>query len=291
MTTPSGTTGRVVRSWGLGFSNADGVTRPRELVQRACDALSEVSGISLVPYVAQSYDDLTSAVAGGEVAFAWLPPIPAIELLDHGVAEPLVVPAREGDSTYRSAIVVRPGTIDGIGALRGRRIAWVSPDSASGYIVPRVYIAAEGHDVLHFFGSEVFLRDHRAVVDAVARGDVDAGATYCSLGPDGSVESGSWMADEGKPGRPLEVLATFGPIPGDAIVAATSVPAHARLAVTRYLLDVTNADQVLTKLLRTKALKIATRDHFDSLRHVLRTARARGYAALPPLSRRAIRVL
>ncbi len=279
-----------VRSWGLGFSNADGVTRPRDLVQRACDALSEVSGMRLTPYVAHSYDDLTSAIASGEVAFAWLPPIPAIELLDHGIAEPLVVPAREGDSTYRSAIVVRAGTVESLSALRGRRVAWVSPDSASGYIVPRVYIAAEGHDVLHFFGSEVFLRDHRAVVDAVVRGEADAGATYCSLGPDGRIASGSWLTDDGKPGRPLEALATFGPIPGDAIVAATSVPAHARLAVTRYLLDVTNEEQILTKLLRAKALRIATRDHFDPLRHVLRTARARGYAALPPLSRRAIRV-
>lgn len=280
-----------VRSWGLGFSNADGVTRPRDLVQRACDALSEASGMKLVPYVAQSYDDLTSAIASGEVAFAWLPPIPCVELLDHGIAEPLVVPSREGESTYRSAIIVRPGTITGIGALAGRRVAWVSPDSASGYVVPRVYIAAEGHDVLHFFGSEVFLRDHRAVVDAVARGEVDAGATYCSLGPSGRIESASWLTDDGKPARPIEALATFGPIPGDAIVAATAVPAHARLAVTRYLLDVTNEDQVLTKLLRTKSLRIATRDHFDSLRHVLRTARARGYAALPPASRRAIRVL
>jgi phosphonate transport system substrate-binding protein len=280
-----------VRSWGLGFSNADGVTRPREFVQRACDALTAASGLRLVPFVAQSYDDLTAAVAGGEVAFAWLPPIPAIELYDQNVAEPLVVASREGDSTYRSAVVVRPGTVEGIGALRGRRVAWVSPESASGYIVPRVYIAAEGHDILHFFGSEVFLHDHRAVIEAVARGDVDCGATYCSLGPDGRIASGSWLADEGRSGRPLEALATYGPIPGDAIVAATSVPAHARLSVTRYLLDVTNEDQVLTKLLRTKSLRIATRDHFDSLRHVLRTARARGYAALPPKSRRAIRVL
>ena len=278
------------RTWGLGFSNADGITRPRHLVHRACEVLSKVSGLSLTPYVAHSYDDLMSALSAEEIAFAWLPPIPAIELLDHGYAEPLVVPAREGDSTYHSAIIARPGAVTKIKDLEGRRVAWVSPDSASGYIVPRVFIAAAGHDIRKFFGSEVFLHDHRAVVEAVARGEVDCGATYCSLHPNGQVESGSWLNDEGARARPVQEVATFGPIPGDAFVASTSVPAHARLAVTRFLLDATNDDQILTKLLRTKFLRIATHDHFDSLRHVLRTARARGYAALPPKSRRAIRV-
>jgi phosphonate transport system substrate-binding protein len=278
------------RTWGLGFSRVDGVPRSRELVRRASDALSAVSGLTLRPVVTQSYEDLASAVIEGEVAFAWLPPIPAIELQDLGIAEPLCVPVREGDTTYRSALLVRQGAVTKLEELRGRRVAWVSAGSASGYIMPRVYIASEGHDVKRFFGSEVFLGDHRAVVDAVTRGDVDCGATYCSAGADGVVRSGAWLSADGHATRPVHALATFGPIPLDAFVAAASVPAHARLAVTRYLLDGT-AEHALTELLDTKTMRIATREHFDAFRHVLRAARARGYAALPPKSRRAIRVL
>jgi phosphonate transport system substrate-binding protein len=282
--------GKSKRSWGLGFSNADGATRPRELVARACEALGAASGLKLVPYVAQSYDDLASAVCGGEVGFAWLPPVPAIELMDHGIAEPLVVPVRENTSTYHAALVVREGSIDSLASLEGRRIAWVTPESASGYIVPRVHIAAAGHDVLHFFGSEVFLHDHRAVIDAVARGEVDVGATFCGVGPDGKVVSGPWLTEVGLATRNVRALCTFGPIPGDAFVGSTDIPAHARSAVTRFLLDESDGKKVLGKLLRTSGLRIATRDHFDGLRHVLRTAHARGYDALPPASRRAILV-
>jgi phosphonate transport system substrate-binding protein len=282
---------RQSRTWGLGFSNADGVRRPRDLVARACDALAGASGLKLAPYVAQSYDDLASAVCGGEVGFAWLPPVPAIELQDHGIAEPLVVAVRENASTYHCALVVREGAaIASLAELEGRRIAWITPESASGYIVPRVHIAAAGHDVRHFFASEVFLHDHRAVVDAVARGDVDVGATFCGVGADGKVVSGSWLTEVGMPVRKVRALCTFGPIPGDAIVAATDIPAHARSAVTRFLLQDTGDSKALSKLLRTSGLRIATREHFDPLRHVLRTAHARGYDALPPASRRAILV-
>ena len=66
--------------------------------------------------------------------------------------------------------------------------------------------------------------------------------------------------------------------PNDAIVGSTRVPASVRSSLTRWLLSPDERSQeLLAELFQVRSFRVASSVHFDSLRHMVRAARARGY--------------
>ena len=88
-------------------------------------------------------------------------------------------PSRYADRpAYCTDVVVRADAgIDGADALAGRRFAFTTPSSQSGYQAPRAFFAAAAlaHGGALFANTVGPLMTPRAVVDAVLRGDADAG--------------------------------------------------------------------------------------------------------------------
>ena len=83
----------------------------------------------------------------------------------------------------------------------------------------------------------------------------------------------------------------MGPIPNDALVAASEVPAAARSALTRWLLTLDGrAKDIFDGSARLGRFPRPGHDHYEVLRHALRAAHARGHDALPPSSRMRMRV-
>ena len=278
--------------WGFGIVQAQELERAgRAAFDELCALVSEGTGALFEPTVASSYEELSSLVEDGEVGLAWLPPMPTIELESRNRATVLAIPARNGATTYHSALVVRRGGPRTIGDLRTRRAVWVQRDSAAGYLVPRMHLAASGIDVLRYFSRELFVHAHPAVIDAIVSGDADVGATYCHVDPAGRVVRGAWIDDDGRSSRPIEVLATFGPIPNDALVGSNELPATTRSALARWLLaPPPRARELFQKLLGSSDLRVPAPAHYDTLKHMIRAARARGQDALPSSSRAGIRV-
>lgn len=277
--------------WGFGIVRANDWSDGRTPFQELCALASEAAGIRFEPVLTSSYDELAVAIRDGEVGLAWLPPIPTIELEGQGKASVLAIPARRGTVIYHAAFIVRRGGPKTLAELRGRRAAWVQRDSAAGYLVPRMHLAAQGFDVLRFFARELFVHSHSAVLDAVLSGDADVGATFCSVDANGRVVRSMWQDEQGNSIRPIEALATMGPIPNDALVAASEVPASARASLTRWLLTLDGrAKEIFTSLLGSGDFRVPAPNHYEMLRHALRAANARGQTALPPSSRMRMRV-
>ncbi|MBC7017853.1 hypothetical protein, partial [Salmonella enterica] len=117
------------------------------------------------------------------------------------------------------------------------------------------------------------------------------GATFCSVDSrTGKVLRSVWQDDEGVSIRPIEALATMGPIPNDALVASSEVPAGTRSSLTRWLLTLDGrAKQIFERLLGSGDFRIPAPNHYEMLRHALRAAHARGHDALPPESRMRMR--
>jgi phosphonate transport system substrate-binding protein len=285
----------LVGSWGFGIvPSSELQDAGRMLFEELCERASDEAGVRFSPVVATSYRDLLGALERRELGIAWMPPVPTIELVESkNIATPLAIPARRGRTTYRAALIVRRGGPKTIGELRGRRAAWVERDSAAGYLVPRMQLAAQGHDVLRFFSRELFVHSHPAVVEAVASGEADVGATYCHMEAatnSKKIARAPWTDDDGRSLRPIEAIATFGPIPNDALVGSTELPVAARASITRWLLDLDpRARDLFERILGAHDFRVPSPDHFDALRHALRAARARGHDAMPPESRRSIR--
>lgn len=285
----------VTIAWGFGIvPSTELQDAGRMLFDELCERASDEAGVRFEPVIASGHRELFAALERHELGIAWMPPVPTIELLDNRrLATPLAIPARRGLTAYHSALIVRRGGPKTIAELKGRRAAWVERDSAAGYLVPRMQLAGQGHDVLRFFSRELFVHAHPAVIDAVAGGEADVGATYCHVDPSTKkVARAPWTDDDGRPLRPIEAIATFGPIPNDALVGSNELPAPARAALTRWLLDLDpRARDLFERILGAHDFRVPSPDHFDALRHSLRAARARGHDAMPPESRRGLRAV
>jgi ABC-type phosphate/phosphonate transport system substrate-binding protein len=113
----------------------------------------------------------------------------------------------------------------------------------------------------------------------VASGAADVGATFCTLDPvTKRVVTAGWMAADGSKIRNVELVTTLGPIPNDAIVVASSVPASVRSSLTRWFLSPDERTQELfAELFQVSSFRVASAAHFEPLRHMVRAARARGH--------------
>ncbi|MGO8994012.1 MAG: phosphate/phosphite/phosphonate ABC transporter substrate-binding protein [Polyangiaceae bacterium] len=260
-------------------SHAVGAAQSR--LKELCVIASEATGVSFTPLHAPSYRELAEQIRHGEGGIAWMPPIPAIDLEEDGAATPLALPWRHESASYYSALVTREGRAKGVAELQGMRVAWVDKESAAGYLVPRMHLASLGLDARTFFAQETFAHSHLGVIDAVVSGAADVGATFCTLEPGTKrIMTAGWTAADGSKIRDVDLVATLGPIPNDAIVASSRIPASVRSGLTRWLLAPDDRSQdLLAELFQVRSFRVASSAHFDPLRHMMRAARARGYDA------------
>lgn len=104
--------------------------------------------------------------------------------------------------------------------------------SAAGYLVPRAMLRDAGIEPTRSFASQAFLGSHIAVIEAVARGAFDVGATFCSVDANRRLLRRAWTDEHG-----LKALAISDPIPGDTICVAPSVPARDARSIAERFVD------------------------------------------------------
>ena len=220
----------------FGYAGQGASTALRERVAQFSTVLGKLAKAELAVYDATSYEDLAHAIVRGDVDFAWLPPLTFVALERRNAVVPLVSAQRQGDTAFHSAIIVaKTSDFHEPEDLAGARAAWVDRYSASGYVVPRVGLAAVGVDPRVAFAEERFWHSHEAVVRAVVAGRADFGATYAGVGPSAEITRGPWMDVHGADDA-IRVLVSFGAIPGDVVAATSDLPAPKRDALTRALL-------------------------------------------------------
>lgn len=184
-----------------------------------CEALSGALDLDVEPHAAPDYPSLLEAMNAGRVDVAWLPPVLALRAASAGRALPIALPVRGGVSSFHSALFARAGTpLRRPEDLQGVRAAWVDRNSASGYLVIRASLRAQGVEPVEAFAEERFTGSHEGVVEAVLSGQSDVGATFMHH----SEGSGVWRAGWGDANT--HVIARVGPIPADVIAAGIHMP-------------------------------------------------------------------
>jgi phosphonate transport system substrate-binding protein len=185
-----------------------------------CQALSDATGLAVDALPATDYPSLLEAMHAGAVDVAWLPPVVALRAASTGRAIPIALPVRRGVSSFYAALFARAGTrFTRPADLQAARVAWVSAQSASGYLVIRAALRAQGVSLERAFSEERFFGTHASVVRAVLDGVADVGATFLhhDLASGGARRAGWGNAD-------VTVIARVGPIPADVIAAGVHVP-------------------------------------------------------------------
>ncbi|CAN5227537.1 hypothetical protein BH09MYX1_BH09MYX1_49760 [soil metagenome] len=270
--------------WGFGVAKAAGINAPDVILAELCIYASKATGEKFIPHIAPNYRDLAERLENGSMGLAWLPPILAVELEDKGTVAVVALPIRKGMVSYHCAFITRKGGPRTLAECAGKSVAWIDRESASGYVIPRLHLAAQGFDVGTFFQKESFLGTHPAVIDAVLAGRADVGVTFCNFDPvTKQILNAGWTEADGQSHRPVQLIETAGPIPNDAIVVSTKLSPTLRSSLTRWLLQINPAEKELfQRLVRASEFRVTPQSHFEPLRHMIRTARVRGFSLPPP---------
>jgi phosphonate transport system substrate-binding protein len=234
-------------------------------------------GAPVVLRVADSYGALADMVVRGEAQLAWMPPVLYVDTLSRLPLVPLLTAERGGCSEFCGVMF----TVDGskqtsIQDLRGSTVAWVDKESASGYLLPRAHLAAEGYNLKTLFARELFLGSHGAVVRAVFSGKADVGATFG--GPTGDdTRAGFGEFDDESGAR---VLFRTAPVPADLVACRTEVPVATRellIAILSHLGTFSVGRRVTRRLFGADAFVSVDEASLGRLRELVGAARARGW--------------
>ncbi|MDU0460788.1 MAG: phosphate/phosphite/phosphonate ABC transporter substrate-binding protein [Geobacteraceae bacterium] len=176
-------------------------------------------------------EGITQVSSLGDVTFA--------EASTQYAAVPILKPRnRDGVPYYRSAIIVRNDSpLKGIRELRGRTMAFGSPHSTSGNLIPR-YLLWDNGIGLRDLKSFTNLQHHDAVAKAILKGQFDAGAVK------------DVVAEKYKT-HGLRILAWSAPIPAVPLVVRKDAPADVVKALTTALLKLDRKNPDHRKMMQT----------------------------------------
>ncbi|KAF1080079.1 MAG: Phosphonate ABC transporter phosphate-binding periplasmic component [Candidatus Rifleibacterium amylolyticum] len=166
---------------------------------------------------ASNYTEIMNLLIEGKIDIAWLATMTSVEARKNPEIELLVKPIRFGTTSYRGIIIARQDSgIRNLKDLKGKKFAWVEPESASGYIFPKALLLEAGINTDKDFADETaFLNKHDAVVLNVLLGKYDAGACYD--------DARNTLREKAKMDE-LTILATTQDISNEPIVVRKSLP-------------------------------------------------------------------
>jgi phosphonate transport system substrate-binding protein len=258
-----------VLTFGIGPFHTD--EEGAELRDRAARTLSEALGqpVSIVSY--DSYASLETAVLQGRADLSWLSPAIFARTADSQAVELAAAISRGKGQSYRGVLFVkRDARANSVLDLQGAKVAWVDRDSCAGYLYPKLALDQRSVPPSRLFSSQTFLGSHVAVVRAVMRGDVDAGATYAQLAEGTErIHVAAWAAWTGADS--MRAMLVSDPIPSDVIATRRGLAGASTMkAKLLSLHERPGAGALLDELLGGPRLLDASASDYDAVRNALR---------------------
>jgi phosphonate transport system substrate-binding protein len=269
----------------LAFGVVTSDSNRRTWLKTACDVLSRKVGAVVYPQVARSYADLAASMESSSLELAWTPPLVAADLITRRAGSVVVVSRRDNSDHYRAVLfTLRDSGLQRPEDLRGKHVAWVDETSASGYVVPAMWLRDHGLPPEDLFGRQSFLGNHGAVARAVLRREVDVGATFAlfSAGLRATVEAG-WTEIDPKCADDVRMVLNAGSVPADCIMASSRVSEETRDRLAQGFCEQTEADAaVFRKALGADGYIRCPSDYVTSLRRLaLEASRTRRPSIAP----------
>lgn len=246
--------------------------------RRFADLLSEALGRSVEMVVAPSYQRLLRMIALGSVHVAWLPPAVFVRTEERARMRALLVSERARAGRYHGAMFMRADDPQQFpDELDEPVVAWVDGSSCAGYLFPRFALAEKGIHPDHFFGDQLVLQSHAAVVHAVAVGRADLGATYAHYeeGDAAMAEPvrAGWL--DVRTGIPMRQVLRTRAIPSDLICAERHVEEEMGadiVAAMRGLTQIDGGHQVLLDLFQVRGFAPYDPKQYEVVRAALNVA-------------------
>ena len=162
--------------------------------------------------------------------------------------------------------------INSFADLKGGTFCFVDPNSASGYIVPRIILKANGIDPDKDFKAVVNAGGHDKVAIAVYKGDCDAGVTWVDTRTDTGYKLYETYTDIG---TVLKVFALSERIPNDGVQYIKQLDAGTQKIITDALMEMSTdstAKQFLKDLYGIRGYQKIDSTFYDAFTAVLKAA-------------------
>lgn len=183
--------------------------------------LQHETGNKVKFYIAGDYGSLQEKIAKKHVDVGIFSPVPYVKAKeafpDLKYIATLVKRDAQGrrQEYYTSTIIANKHTgIRTLRDLRGRSFAFTDRSSSSGYVYPMIFFQDNHIDPETYFSKVYMLKKHTKVTAAIAKGAVDAGATY----------DRQMLEANDKFGDVLILVAEAGKAPFDAVACGAHVP-------------------------------------------------------------------
>jgi phosphonate transport system substrate-binding protein len=225
--------------------------------------LQKETGLVVKPNVGTDFAAVREAMGAGQAHIGWLNTFNYILASEKYDVDVGLVTQRYGATSYVGQINVGADTgITTLEDLKGKVMCWVDPNSTSGYIIPRIMLAANGVDPDKDFAQTVEAGSHDQVIIAVYNGDCDAGASFDDARD--NVEDDFPDVKE-----KVLVLATTPEIPNDSVSFIKDFPAEMRQQIIDALLAYAETDEgkeALNTLYDIEGLQAADDTFYDEFR-------------------------
>ncbi len=225
--------------------------------------LTEMTGLTVTSNVGTDFSSVREAMCAGQAQIGWLNTFNYVLANEQCGVDAALATSRFGASTYAGQIIVRADSgIETLADLNGKVMCWVDPASTSGYIIPRIMLAAEGIDPDTAFSQTIEAGSHNNVVTQVYNGDCDAGATFADART-GIEEEFPDVLEQ------VVVLATTSDIPNDSVSFVQDFPEEMRTEIVAALLEISaspEGQEALNTLYNIEALVESNDSFYDTFR-------------------------
>jgi phosphonate transport system substrate-binding protein len=236
---------------------ADIVERMKPLV----DHLSRELGIPVEAFSASEYQGVVTAMQNKQVDIAYFGPQSYVVAHRIAGAQAIAKELSEAGSTgYHAILVVHKDTgWKTLADLKGKKLAFVSPMSTSGYLVPSVALEEQlGMAPEAYFSEIVFTGSHGSSVQRVVNKDVDVAATN-DMDLNSMVLAGQVSMD------PLVEVWRSDLIPGSPMAVRRDLPESFKLAAQRAFISFSKETEALARMGRVGFVE-ARDEEYDLVR-------------------------
>ena len=215
-------------------------------------ALGEKLGVKVEVFTASSYIGVIEGIGSGSVDFGIVPPFSAVLSNKQSNTKNLLVgKSLNGKPGYHAEIFVRKDSnIKSLEDLKGKKVAFVDPSSASGYVYPGAMLKDAGIDLNKDIKYQ-FSGGHDKSIQLLLNKDVDAIASYENVIKKYTKEFPTLKED-------VRGLAKSELIPGVTVVVSNNVDDQLKSKIKQALLEIQKEKEtlgILTNLLKIKGFE------------------------------------